>query len=279
MHNRLLSPRRRGFTIIETLVALVLTAVIGAAVTGVFITQSTFFDTQEKVGAARAVSRGASNVMMSELRMVEQTGGVVAATSSSITVRVPYAMGVACDASSNLIVSLLPVDEFVLDDAGYSGYAYRDLDGTYNYVEGGAQPANASESDCTAVNVTVLTADGGDVVALAPGSTVDPGTPVLLYQILTYEFKASGIVPGRIGLWREIDETGQDEELVAPVGPAARFRFYVDDDPAADNDPPADLSTITGLELVLDGMSERPRPDGSFQRVPFQTSVFFRNRM
>lgn len=271
---------RPGFTLIEALVALVLTAIIGAAVTGVFISQSKLFDQQEKLGSARAVSRGASNIMMSELRMVEQTGGIVSpATNTKITLRVPYAMGVSCVDAGTLITSRLPVDPFVLSDAGYSGYAYRALDGTYTYVPGGAQPANEAELACTAVNIAIL--PGGQVRSLAPGTGVGvpPGSPVFLYQIITYEIKASVAVPGTNALWRKTEELNRDEELVAPLGAGAMFRFYVSDAVAAQTAVPADLSTVTGLELVLDGLSERPSADGTLQSVPFETSVFFRNRL
>src|SRR5688572_13317886 len=119
---------RAGFTLAEVLVALVLTAVIGAAVTGAFVSQAKFFDQQEKVSFARGVSRGALNMMMSELRMIERTGGVPTATvptNSSLTVRVPYAMGIVCDNSSTLTLLRLPADPSMLAQPGYSGYAWR----------------------------------------------------------------------------------------------------------------------------------------------------------
>lgn len=282
MHYRLLKTRP-GFTLIEALVALVMTAIIGAAVTGVFVAQSTFFDQQEKLGSARAVSRGASNMMLSELRMVERTGGIPASTpptNTKVTLRVPYSMGVSCVDAGTLISSRLPVHPFVISDAGYSGYAYRDLNGNYTYVEGGAQPANEPATACTAVNVAIL--PGGNVRALAPGTGVvggiPPGSAVFIYQIITYEIKASTLVPGTLGLWRKTEALNRDEELVAPLGNGAMFRFYVNDAAVAQDAVPADLSTITGLELVLNGLSERPGADGTLQTVPFETSVFFRNR-
>src|SRR5690606_29287486 len=95
MHGML--KNRAGFTLAEVLIALTLTAIIGAAVTGVFVSQSRFFDHQEKVGAAREVSRGALNIMMSEMRMLHQDSAIVSATDRRITLRVPYAFGFVCE--------------------------------------------------------------------------------------------------------------------------------------------------------------------------------------
>lgn len=268
---------RRGFTLIEVMVALVLTAVVGAAITSVFITQSKFYDQQEKVGFARGVSRGAMNMMMTELRMIERDSGVVSATRTSITVRAPYAIGLACS-NSPFVISVIPAD--TLMEVAPAGHAYRQPDGRYHYVTNTSAPANGGTSECNTANVGVIPAsDGGRVLTLSPAapSTVVRGTPVLLYQVVTYEFRASTEVPGRLGLWREV--AGQAaEELVAPFDSPAGFRFYVDDSATPMDAPPSNLSRLTGLELTLDGLSERPNPDGTHQRVPLATAVFFRNR-
>lgn len=271
---------RAGFTLIEVLVAMTITAIIGAAVTGVFVTQSRFFDHQEKTNFARGVGRGAMNIMMSELRMLERDGGVVSATPKELTIQAPYALGVSCGLnSSRLVVSQVPADPVVTAAAAYSGYAYRNADGTYTYAPHATGPNNASASHCTGSlpRIRVIpAAEGGAVIGLLPGIDVPRGTPVLLYQQVTYEFKASNTVPGRLALWRTTS-AGTDE-LVAPFDTTARFRFYVNDAATPVDNAPANLSDLTGIRLVLDGMSERPDRYGNLQRVPVETSVFFRNR-
>src|SRR6185295_10344859 len=79
--------RRRGFTLVELLVALVLTAVLGGAAVRLFLTQSRFFDLHVKQQSARSVSRSAVNGVLSDLRMAEAPNAVTAASTSSITVR------------------------------------------------------------------------------------------------------------------------------------------------------------------------------------------------
>src|SRR3989442_11166985 len=70
--------------------------------------------------------------------MVEGAGGVVSATSGHVTVRVPYAIGVACANGSQTTLSLWPVDSTAYATAGFSGYAWRGSLGKYTYVEAGA---------------------------------------------------------------------------------------------------------------------------------------------
>lgn len=267
---------RAGFTLAEVLVALTMTAVIGAAVTGAFVSQSRFFDHQERVGAARNISRAGINLLTSELRMVEVSTGVVAATNSSITLRVPYAMGLYCGIdASRTVVALLPVDSSTYASASYSGYASRGSATMYTPVPNfGMQPVAGNSAVCTGAGVNVL----GRVVAL-PGATTPPvATPIFMFQTVTYTFSNSGVVPGRRGLFRFTPGMATPEELLAPFDTTAKFRFYVNDGATAQNAAPAVLTTITGLEITLDGLSERPSGDGTFQSVPLRTSVYFRNR-
>jgi prepilin-type N-terminal cleavage/methylation domain-containing protein len=276
---------RAGFTLAEMIVALVLTSVIGAAITGLFVTQSRFYDTQEKTSFARGVTRGALNMVMSEMRMLDRDSAFVdAPTSTRVTVRVPFAMGAVCTATSTGVTfSRMHADTLLAAGATMAGYWYRGADGSNRYVAATGMTAAAATS-CSGLvpPVRVLPASrGGGVFLLPPPSPavgIKPGTPLFLYQVVTYEFRESGEVPGRIGLWRSVAGSGIDEELVAPFDSTAGFRFYVSDGPVAEITPPTVLNQITGLEVTLDGVSERPRADGSFQRVPLTTSVFFRNR-
>src|SRR5690606_302253 len=165
------------------------------------------------------------------------------------------------------------------------------ISGAWTYYQSITAPTAGDATRCASSglvpsnNGVVPAAAGG---AMAAGSVIEiplsigapaVGSPVFLYQEITYQFKPSVMVPGsRLALWRRVEETGFEEELVAPFAPTARFRFYVNDAATAQSAVPADLSTVTGIEIVLDAISERPNPDGSHQEVPLTTSVFFKNR-
>jgi prepilin-type N-terminal cleavage/methylation domain-containing protein len=282
---------RAGFTLAEVLIALVLTAVLGAAATTTFVSQSRFFDKQDKVGAARAVSRSSLNMVLSEVRMVERSGGVEAAEADSITLNVPYAMGLYCSIDAGTMsLSMLPVDSLTLANAGYTGYAYRTSATTYEYEDRLPPPPSAGAEASCEPGVTVIP-DVGSVLDVPLGTAgLTAGTPVLLYQRVSYIFRASTSVPGAIALWRRVHNPNalflinpvthpEVEELVAPFAPSAGFGYYVGDALVAQSSVIAgSLNQITGIELTLDGTSERPESDGSFQVTPYSTSVYFKNR-
>jgi prepilin-type N-terminal cleavage/methylation domain-containing protein len=277
---------RPGMTLPEVIVALVLMGIIGTAATGVFISQSQLYDHQEKLGSARASSRTAISMLMTELRMLEQGGGLEAATGTRIVVRAPFAFGIICARpSSHTTISRLPGDTMAFNEViakgSYVGYAYRYRgNGAYRYRPHATAPVALPESntECNNVAHVFSAAEGGGRFRLLPGgSQAAPGTPVLLYQRVTYEFQADAEFGGRIGLFRTAG-SDVDEPISGPFDSTARFRFFVGNNAQAQDSPPSDLSTVTGLELVLDGLSERPRSDGTHQAAPLKTAVFFWNR-
>jgi prepilin-type N-terminal cleavage/methylation domain-containing protein len=284
---------RRGFTLIELLISLVVTAIVGGALVRMVLSQARFMDQQEAWREARSVSRGGINRLLSDLRAVEASGGLVAAVAGGqdFTIRVPYAFGVLCGSAANVYtVSLLPVDATMFAEPGYTGFARRLANGTYDY-----HPSNT----LNLVGTTVLCQNGlydsihtlpslngspaGSVVNLtrnsgAFGTPPDRGSVIYLYREIRYEFKASVAIPGRTGLWRTKVTSGNTEELAAPFDATARVNFYnLNVTPAQSAVPP--LSDVRGLELVLNGMSERT-PGGSAgpKTANMTTSVFFENR-
>src|SRR5882672_7661245 len=139
---------RRGFTLIEMLVGVVIFAIVGAPCTKLLTVQGRFFDRQGMGNAARNVSRASLNRVISDFRMIEATGGVIAASSTSLTLRIPYAIGVVCGTSGvGTVVSLLPVDSTTYANSGFYGYAWRSFTtGAYNYVENPATEATADSA-------------------------------------------------------------------------------------------------------------------------------------
>jgi prepilin-type N-terminal cleavage/methylation domain-containing protein len=284
---------RRGFTLIELLISLVVTAIVGGALVRMVLSQARFMDQQEAWREARSVSRGGINRLLSDLRAVEASGGLVtaAAGGQDFTIRVPYAFGVLCGSAANVYtVSLLPVDATMFAEPGYTGFARRLANGTYDY-----HPSNT----LNLIGTTVLCQNGlydsihtlpslngspaGTVVNLtrnsgAFGTPPDRGSVIYLYREIRYEFKASVAIPGRTGLWRTKVTSADTEELAAPFDATARVNFYnLNATPAQSAVPP--LGDVRGLELVLNGMSERT-PGGSAgpKTANMTTSVFFENR-
>ena len=271
--------RLRGFTLIELIIAIAMFGIVATALTRLMIVQSQFVSEQDAGRFARSASRGALNVFISDLRMVEVSGGMVAAAAQDITVRVPYAFGVICGTSgANTTISLLPTDSVTMANAAFSGFAWRGSNAGYNYVEGGASlPGSSTPGSCTAASLTTL--PDGQIVNVQPTINAPAGTPIFLFQRVRYEFKASDVMPGRIGLWRTLVQTGASDEIVAPFDAATRFRFFVLNAGSAQDAVPAAITDIRGLQLVLQGASEQA-PQGSAQPETFAltAAVFFKNR-
>lgn len=275
---------RRGFTLIELLVGVVLFAIVGAALTRLLTVQGRFYDRQGMANAARNVSRASLNRVISDFRMIEATGAIIAATPTTLDLRIPYAIGVECaDAGGRTHLTLLPVDSTTYANSTFYGYAWRSsTTGVYTYVEGGSSVQAGDPNVCTGVRITSV--PGGKVVSVAPTLPVAAGlgTPTFLYERVKYELKASVAVPGKVGLWRTLIRPGGNltEELVAPFANTAKWRFFtVNGGAVAQDNPPADLTTIRGLELHLDGLSEYAvAGQATSESAPFTTAVFFKNR-
>ena len=280
---------RRGFTLIELLVGMVLFAIVGALFTKLLTVQGKFYDRQGMGNAARNVSRASLNRVVSDFRMIEATGGVVAASPTMLTIRIPFAIGVMCgNGLGGTVLTLLPVDSTTYANAPFVGYAWRNFNnGTYAYVE---NPASKTEGDAVAVAVCTLqnvtTVPKGKVVLVTPVLPVNAGlgTPVFLYGRVRYEFKNSLAVPGKLGLYRTtIAANGAEnsEELVAPFASTASWKFFtLTGGSVAQTNPPGNLADIRGLELHLDGISENRAPGMiAEETAPFTTAVFFKNRV
>ncbi|MDB4875244.1 MAG: hypothetical protein JWM41_1690 [Gemmatimonadetes bacterium] len=286
---------RRGFTLIEVLFAMVIVGIIGIAATRLLSSQTRFFDHETNLRTARTISRSSTNVLLADLRMVQDSGGVdsVLADGSLVRAFVPYRVGLVCATAGNrTTVSMLPTDSATIALSVYSGFAWRNAaTGRYTYVS----PANPNTSDApvAAADPTLCTGTGngqaqirtvsasgraGDVldVTNSGGSGAPVGAPVFFWQRITYSFRASSIYPGRNALWRNV-QGGANEELMSPFDTSARFKFYQTGEDTARSAPPP-LSDIRGLQLVLTAISPRATSrDSVASRSQLSTAVFFKN--
>lgn len=284
---------RRGMTIVELLIAMVVASIVGAALISLMIGQGRMTERAEAQRAAIRVSRSALNALMADLRMVDPLWGVESADPASITARIPYALGITCSSTASLqIILLLPVDSIALELPGYSGYATRGGTGVYTPVAGGTLAEETVSGTCTgspsnafaiAAPSTAPNQKTRQIAITTVGAIpVAVGTPVMLYRRTRYYFEPSGQagLSGRNALWRDwLDDDNDPVELAAPFHDSAAFRFFEFGvtDPVAI--APADLTAIVGLELFLPGESDLiPRTRTSPAQADLTSQVFFVNR-
>ena len=225
---------------------------------------------------ARQVSRAGMNVLIAEIKMVSDSG-MVSATADSITVRVPYAFGMACQTSGGLTyMSMAPPDSLVYAAATATGMAWRNASGSYSRVTGITVGTTTDSTQCVADGISSV--PGGGFRTISPATAIPSGSIVYLYQNLTYRFFDSGEFPGRIGLWRRAG-AGSYEELVAPFDTLAGFGFLLTESLIPSDTVPANLDLIYGIELRLVGESDRPaQGESEPSEFPFITRVPFQNK-
>jgi len=286
---------RHGLTLVELLVALTVTTIAGAALIQVMLAQNRASGTNEAWRVARAVSRGSLNRLLADLRIAEAEGALDISTvdGRDITLRVPYAIGVACNTTLPMAVTMLPVDNTQWSAARFAGFAWRDnTTSAYRYrttsFHGATIFTPGTGSVCTTAAITTLPASAGsgtagrvvnlNASALGTGSP-SIGMNVFVYQQVRYRFAPSAALPGRTALWREVLNGGPSEELAAPFDSTAHFSFYVVGSDVAQSAVPSPRSLTRGIEIHLDGMSEAAPPGSTDpKRVELTTSVYFKNR-
>lgn len=275
--------RRAGFTLLELVVAMVIAGIIGVALARLIINQSRFISSQDNLLRARSGARAAFNVLMDELRAITP-GGLLAATTDSVTLRVPYAFGIACgQVSGRTVVLLMPTDSARLASAAINGYAWQDSAGTWNFVEPVTVTGGAT-STCTSATPPISPFSTSTwtarAVSLDPNVVATPvAAPIYLYQNVRFAFASSSDLPGRRALWRTVLASGQRDEMVAPFDTSARFEFLVGSALTIQTTAPAALDSVLGLRLRLTSASEHA-PEGRTapSTFAFTTNVLFRNR-
>jgi prepilin-type N-terminal cleavage/methylation domain-containing protein len=284
---------RPGFSLSEVLVATVLLGIIGGALTKLVVDQMRFFDNVTAVRGARSVGRSSMNVMLADLRMVQDRDGVKTASTSSITFRVPYRFGFFCGSTAGLTtVSLLPADSATVAMATYAGYAVRDrVTGIYTVpsvnplTQAAVIPSVAPALCTTTAGINVLTINGrsgttADVTPLTVSTSIaDRGRAVYFYQEITYHFANSALYPGKTGLYRQVlNGANGDEELMAPFTSGTQFKFYTKGSDVSSATVPGDLNTITGVEVVLNAIGTRtPAGRKSAPQQSMSTAIYFKN--
>ncbi len=294
-------PARRAFTIVEVITALTIIAIIGLSMTKLILGQTRSFQYDNGARRARTAARSAMNILITDLRMTQDNGGVVGVDSVNnrrVNVRVPTVFGFVCENSgTSVIVSLVPTDSFQLATSKYGGYAVRDsVTGIYSYVSAGPADTiqSAAPGRCHGGSVN-LYADTAHVASRTGGvfiasgvlpATAPIGAPMFVWQTVQYEFKASNIYGGRFGLYRTVKgRAGTDstsDELIAPFNSTARFSYYSQNPYATRDVPtttaPAALNNIRGFQIYLPAESSDTMPTRNTpQTANTTTAVFFKN--
>ncbi len=271
---------RRGFSLIELLITMVLVAIIGVAAGRMLMSQTRFYARLAGQRDARSVTRNARNIIQTELAMTPVDSGVVAASNDSITVRMPFSWGVFCSSSTMM---RFPVDSEIYAQSTIAGVAIKDTTatGVYTYRNTTTVPGTGTAANCITTAAIIPphrdSLQYGYLSFTTPVITGTAGAPMFLYQLITYKFAASAIFSGKRGLYRRVG-TGTAEEILTPFDTSAKFRYYNLYADTAQTAVPA-LTNIRGVEINLDAQSpNRASNRATPEAVTIKTAIFFRNR-
>lgn len=222
-----------GFTLVETLIALVLSSIILALVSHTFLVQNEFHATQMlRVGAQDNV-RAATDVVAAEVRNAVR-GGVMIAGPRTLKVRSPIVIGVLCDVRGSSGSGVLTFDggaaaldqEEVAGLARWSGTAWEFETATWTSVDGGSASAAASCFDNGADTVGVRDHFHRLVglSALFPSPRPTEGDAIMLFRETTFAIGPSQLDSTALALFRQ-HLGGTPVEFVTGIDSTAQFRF------------------------------------------------------
>jgi prepilin-type N-terminal cleavage/methylation domain-containing protein len=244
-----------GFTLVEALIALVISGLLASALMSLLIGQSRFYERTDDAIYAQQTLRGAFDFMSSELRMAAPLD-LVAAESDSVTLRFDLAKALVCDSTAADEAALFRYDSAFnaglaggLAGVGYAGtydslFAYADgWSGTV--VATGAGP----KATCVANGAPATLPDDWYATMSGwtgnfPGGVPNRGTDVRFYGLLTYRFASSVFFGTRTALWRG------PQELVAPFENTAAFSYVMDDASVQNSVNASDFDRVTAIRVT-----------------------------
>jgi prepilin-type N-terminal cleavage/methylation domain-containing protein len=270
---------RRGFSLVELLVVILLGTLLLVSTYQVLITNRRVFTIQNSKVATQQNTRAAMDVLFTELREVSSAGGdVVSMSTSSLSVRAMREIGVVCDAMNGthastpqLLVRTL-IDVFEAQD---SVYVFADND---EFVTTDDEWIRAYIS---ANDTTVSCPDGAPAQRMTfsgqsgafSADSVSNGAPIRSFEHMTYSLDTYN---SETYLGRSV-AGGSWIPLVGPLTgqtgrPGLEFAFI--DDAGSTTAVPADVRQI---DVTLRSWAQARGYDGALVVDSLSSSIFMRN--
>ncbi len=243
-----------GYTLIEIIISLLVTSILGAAMVSLLVGQGRFYDRSAAAIAAQSSIRAASDFMSTELRMAAPED-LVAATPDSVSLRFDVLRAIVCDSTGTDEATLMVVD--TLPDVGLSaavtGTAYSEpYDSAYAYADGWTgtvtSSGSAPKTTCTDNGEPGAAPDGWYRTITGWGGNFALGVPnrgsfMRQYQLLTYRFAPSVFGTGT-AIWRG------DQELVGVFDDDATFSYVMADATVQTTVSPVDLPNVRAIRVT-----------------------------
>lgn len=268
-----------GFTLVETLIALVLSSFVIVLASHAFLVQNRFYSTQTLRTSAQDNVRAATELMAREIRTAME-GGVVVAGPRTLTVRSPIAVTIVCNLGGSSQTDVFHEGgEAGLPTEEVAGVAHRDLaTGAWTAVNTPWSAINGSTADAAANCL----ANGADTVGARGGfhrlsglpslfaAPPDEGDAVMLFRETTFKIQPSVLDPGTLGIFRAAYGDAM-VEFATGVDTTAQFRYRTVGGSYADTVFGAALASVDAVRLVAD--ARKRAPTGGVADITFGWSV------
>ena len=280
---------RRGFTLVETLIALVLSSLVIVLVSSTFLAQNRAQATNAALASAHDNVRAATDVVARELRS-SMRDGIVVAGPRTLTVRSPVAVVSVCGRSgffgTNVDVHVdggvptLGTDEVagvaVLDESsGVWDYERT----TWSFIDGGG---SGSAARCAG--------NGADTLGVADEfhsvrrlfflygllGIPDVGEVLMLFREVTFQIGPSALEPGTLALFRQ-PYGGAAVEFASGMDTTTTFRYRTGGGSYQDTVTAGAVGSVDGVRLIMNARtSSGTGPEGEVS-FGIATNLLLRN--
>lgn len=262
---------KRGFTLVELMVALVIAGILVAIIFQFLVGQVRFSRLQTAREEVQQNARIAVDVISSDLRAVGRQG-IVAAGSDAIAFRTPRAWGLVCGYSGGSLAVIFPAaavpalktgsDQLTI---GAATYPVTDV------TSDGTNAANVCNTNVKPIPVAAASERRARLYDGAPSGLL-PRQDVYVYDQVAYDVGGS-TVTGIPGLW--IRRNGQP--LVGPLPASVGLSLVYQDSLGNTLPNPPNLNAIARVRVVVRANSQA-KFNNQAQNDTDSTIVYLRNR-
>ncbi len=266
-----------GFTLVETLIALVIASFLVVLVSHAFLVQNEFYSLQTLRIGVQDNTRAATELVAREVRNVP-SDGVVVAGRRTLTIRSPIVVATVCNRQGPSLVDVMSGGgEASVAADEVAGLALRN-DSTWEYGFRNWSALNGNDNQ----SANNCEASGADTVgarddfhrlvgmnALFAGSVFE-GDVVMIFRETTFTIGTSQLDSTTLGLFRA-DYGDTPVEFATGIDTTAHFEYRTAVGTYADTVLAADLSGVDAIRFLA--TSRKPPPTGGRDDVTFGWSV------
>lgn len=268
-----------GFTLVEALIALVISGVLASALVSLLIGQSRFYErTDDQIYAEQSL-RASMDMVATELRMGSPSD-LISAEADSVTLRFDVMRAIVCDTTGADAVTAFAFDQ--LGNANITGgSAGTAVSGPYEdpftyadaWLPTEASTGSGPKASCVATGAPSGLSDASYAELTGWNSGIgarpEPGSLIRIYGNLKYAFGPSTFFSTRTALWRG------SQELIGPFENGAAFSYIMADGTVQASVTSTDFSNVRAIRVSAVALGDGANRY-SVQR-PIQLDIPFRN--